>query len=125
MMIDILHLLGGAESARRLHTAVPHETHVLAVATITVVESRSFLGLSGPVSILATLADFSFALRVAFAKTLAAAFAEILDSRPNRLGIELYIGCMVTVSETVAESAIAMLLKVETRLLCTAILMIS
>ena len=79
------------------------------------------LGLSGSVSILATLADFSFA----FALSLAAAFAEILDSRPNRLGIELYIGCIMTVAATVAESAIAMLFKVEARLLFTAILMIS
>jgi hypothetical protein len=119
MMIDIrvLHLLGGAEPARRLHTAIPHETHVFAVATITVVESRSFLGLSGPVSILATLADFSFALAQAFAETLAI--------RHNRLDIDLDIGWIMTEVAPLAESAIAMLLKVETRLLCTAILMIS
>ena len=82
------------------------------------------LGLSGSVSILATLADFSFAFALSL-ESLAAAFAEILDSRPSRLGIELYIGCMMTISAIVAESAIAMLLKVETRLFCTAILMIN
>jgi hypothetical protein len=116
MMIDILHLLGGAEPARRLHTAISHETHMLAVATITVVESRSFLGLSGSVSVLATLADFSFALAQAFAETLAIR---------NRLDIDLDIGWIMTEVAPLAESAIAMLLKVETRLLFTAILIIS
>ena len=57
---------------------------------------------------------FSFALAQAFAETLAI-----------RLDIDMDIGWIMTEVAPLAESAIAMLLKVETRLLCTAILMIS
>jgi hypothetical protein len=39
MMVGVLELFRDAEPAWRLHTVIPHETHVFAVATITIVES--------------------------------------------------------------------------------------
>ena len=113
MMVGILMSFRDTETTWQHYTVVSNATFVIAIAaTAEAVDIAivicEHIGLG---STLTTLADF--------AATFAFAF------RHKRLGIELDIGRIMTEAVTVAESALAMLLKVEMRLLCTAILMIS
>ena len=113
MMLGILMSFKDTEPTWRHYTVVSNATFVITVAATAEVVAIAIvicehIGLG---STLTTLADFAVTFAFAF--------------RHKRLGIELDIGRIMTEAVTVAESALAMLLKVEMRLLCTAILMIS
>ena len=103
------------ETAWRHNAVASNATFVIAVQVAATAEAvdiaiviRGHSGLGSTLQV-TTLADFAVTFAFAF--------------RHKRLGIELDIGRIMTEAVTVAESALAMLLKVETRLLCTAILM--
>ena len=102
------------EPTWRHYTVFSNATFVIAVAATAEVVHIAIvvcvhIGLGSTLT--TTLADFAVTFAFAF--------------RHKRLGIELDIGLIMTEAVTIAESALAMLLKVEMRLLCTAILMIS